>query len=324
MYTRRKKFVDEKVLADRFNVVVRNRFPAKYGLVLSVQNGGGPFILKAPVPQILASMSESERRAEAHRINSISEAFLSELMEYEVPIPLQYLTSVTEDGYPVHMVSDEGQDCATILRENPQRASEVIHGMVAAIANLLAHGTHAAGIDAFLGNFALNGHGVRYIDIFPSYVKYKGKHVLHYPNPADRRIYTAEFERKFTAFGILRRLRLDLMLVDPRLEDEFLKAIGSCLEPDLACEMRERFAALPDQQIASCDMSGLATLLDTLDPMQTDGLREFATRVVKGPAREAIMRQVSSLTRMVESPSVNEYLARVERFKTLMCEVIAS
>ena len=128
---------------------------------------------------------------------------------------------VREDGFPVHHISHEGTDCAKIIRDQPDRAREVVEGIVTAITGLLVRGTHEVGIDAFLSSFSLNGHGVRYVDIFPSYVKFDGQTSLHYPNPADSIIFACEEARKFTAFGILRRLRLDLMLLDPALESVF-------------------------------------------------------------------------------------------------------
>ena len=93
----------------------------------------------------------------------------------------------------------------------------------------------------------------------------------------------------------------------------------------LRSEMLSRFSHLPDRDLETANVYARLRALDLIGPMHTDALREFAVRVIGGrDDRKAILGSVSELTRMVESPSVEEYLERVVKFRVLMREIIVA
>ncbi len=314
--------MDEKKLERALGLSVLGTKHANHARVFVVQNGGDPFYAKAPCPWQLESLSERDRWVEADRINAITEAFYRVLDSHAVPLPDMYETMILDGGYPLHLISDEGMDCSEILSRSPDRVREIVEGIVEAISRVLIFGDEQVGMDPLLSNFALNGRGMRYIDIFPPLVKYEGKYVVHYPNPSEEQVIRREVERKFTPFGILRRLRFELISRNPVWERVFYDVIRERLDQSLLGPVMRHFRNLPDARLSDAGLSqqDRREIFLHVNPLDVDGLREFAAKAIPltGASRKEVMDKIFDLTSFVRAKDLVHFHERVGRYRQLV------
>ncbi len=297
---------------------VRWRRSSRYAEIIGVECGNDQWVIKLPSQGVFQHLPDAERSQAVEHINGVTEFFRDELARHDVPLPSVYgIYSV--NVCPVHLVSDEGEDCMSFVQRCPERVRSVLPAIVGAISKLLVEGQRCVGIDARLSNFATrDGDLVVYIDIFPPLVLHEGKYWVHYPNPSDAAIVAAEVERKFTPLGVLRRLRFDLMAVDPDWEAPFAHSLDR-LPDSLRCFVRSALESLPDSRVLSLDArQRLALLEGTTD---VDTLRELAIRLIPYPAgaiRQRIMEAVFDNTSQAAAADAKTREERLQKFLELM------
>lgn len=273
-----------------------SRCTAIYGIECS----GRKWVVKIPGRGSVWTLSQEQFLEQGDFINEATEAFLQRLRALGVPLPDPYTTMLVQ-GIPVHFMPDEGEDCYDILRRAPDRIEEILRGILEAIMGVLLGADRQVGLDARLSNFALPGGKVRCIDVFPPLLVFQGVTLVHYPNPTDPAEVAREVERKFTPFGMLRRLRFDLMAVRPEWGDTFIRLLREMGEPQLA-QLVDGFKGLPDRQIVELAGTQRRILLDKLEPADADSRREIAARLLPTDgSRDRLMREVFAATSFVGS-----------------------
>lgn len=287
--------------------------------ILGVREARGPWVVKMPGWGTLAVLNQEERSAQVSLMNRATMAFHSRLTKLGVTLPRHYEIKELR-GFPIHLSSDHGEDCARIVQRSPSELSSTIEKIVRIITGVFASGDRQVGIDARLSNFSLseNGEAAVYIDIFPPLINFDGQYLVHFPNPTAPEEVAIEIERKFTPFGILRRLRFDLLAVNPAWGEQFSDALRAVDDQPLRSELNDRFGALPDQRVLQMSEMERRRLLNRLPPGDADTRREIAARVIPvGALRSEVMLQVFAATSFV-GVSENERHARLERFGAII------
>jgi len=276
-------------------------------------------VAKIPALLLLSGLDFQERLAQAKLINKATKSFLRLLAFYDVPLPSKYYCVLSKEGYAVHFMSDEGTDCAALVQREPEQLPAVLKAILTVLQNSLSITTPEIGIDARLSNFAFNGHGAVYFDVFPPLFVDDGHHMVHYPNPQDPKVIQLEVERKFQPFGILRRLRFDLLAVDPGWETSFFEAL-SVLEEPLKTEIISKFKALPDGSVATLSTEERLRLLDNILATDVDTMREVAAKLVtlRGEERQSFMQEVFVCTSLAITTDPAEHEARLARYRQLV------
>ena len=304
--------------------ILRQRYPhidtpiwsqrSTYSVILCTQNGDGPTVIKMPVPWRLRDLDGNQRVQLAQWLNETTSTFLERLSARGVLLPRSYETELV-DGYSVHLISYEGEDNATIVQRHPRELPALLREMLKSIRPVLLSGEQAVGLDARLGNFS----GGIYIDVFPPLVQYQDSHLVHFPNPSDPEIVAQEVDRKFSPFGILRRLRFDLIALDPDLECIFFSALDYFEEP-FRSAMRDAFASLPDAKIPSLTRFERAQLTEGIPANEVDTLREVAAKLIplRGRERSAVLDEVFYTTSRSITTSFSEHDERISRFREIL------
>lgn len=318
---------EKTVLAHLFghgaDPVVWWRKASRYASVLGVINGKR-WVVKLPVYDRLGQLNEADRRRETEYLNTTSKEFLKRLRDWGVALPETYDIGEV-DGFPIHLVSDEGSDCSAYVTNNAKRLPHVLTGSISTLrAMLTSRDLLDAGIDARLSNFATkDGRKVAYIDVFPPLIKLADGYQVHYPNPTDPDIVSGEVERKFTPFGILRRLRFDLISANPDWESMFFTCLVDQLGAKKGLQMIRQFNELPDSRLPFLDRPGKLRLLESVPSQDVDTLRELAARLIPhGEYKTKVMEEVFTLTSRSTTVAAAEHEERVARFRQLMAKII--
>lgn len=282
--------------------------------IIGVREARGPWVVKMPGWRTLEILSPDERQAGSVTMNQATAAFHERLTKLGVKLPNFYEIKEVS-GFPVHLSSDHGEDCAQIVRRSPGELARIIRWIIRNLNGVFEHGNDQLGIDARLSNFALaQNDEVIYIDIFPPLIYYDDRYFVHFPNPTDPQEVQTEIERKFKPFGILRRLRFDLLAVNPTWSDIFFEALDEVNNPNLRQELKSRFRSLPDQRVGQMDRQQRADLLEGLPFGDVDAYREIAAQLIPmSEVRDPVMAQVFAATSFV-GVSDSERRARWERF----------
>lgn len=282
--------------------------------IVGVREARGPWVVKMPGWHTLEVLSDQGRHAGAVTMNQATTAFHARLTELGVHLPNFYHMQEIA-GFPVHLSSDHGEDCAAIVRRDHEELASIVRKIVKNLNGVFEHGQSNVGIDARLSNFALAQDGeIIYIDIFPPLVYHDDRYFVHFPNPTNPEEVATEIERKFKPFGILRRLRFDLLAVNPDWGDAFFQALDEVDNLALRQELKARFQSLPDQLVRQMDRQQRVELLEGLPFGDVDAYREIAAQLIPvSEVRGPVMTQVFAATSFVGVPD-SERRARWERF----------
>lgn len=301
---------------------IRWRKRSFYAQIVGVTRGEEKLVVKIPVPWELGRICDDAREREGAFLNDAVEEYQRALADTGIPLPAVYETTLV-DGYPVHLISDTGEDCEMRVRREPALLPEILREVLAGIRGILWNGEERVGLDARLGNFGGSNGRVVYFDIFPPLIRFQGSHLVHYPNPDDPRAVRLEVTRKFMRFGILRRLRFDLMVIDPEWEAIFLESLAMFGEP-MASEVLQQFSTLHDAQWQRLKHSQRSDFLRRIQPMDVDTMREIAVRVIplRGEERRRVMEEVFVATSLAITRDPDEHAARLERYRRILAEYI--
>lgn len=225
-------------------------------------------------------------------INKITLYYRDQLSRVGVPVPEYYYTSV-ENGENWHFCSYIGDDYSNVTEES---IKFTLVKVVSSLAGFLSQIEWLVGIDPRLSNFAGDNQAV-YVDFFPPLCIFNGQSYVHFPNPTDEVIIKKELQRKFTAEGVVRRLRFDVMTHNPDWAITLNQIIESELPPGLSSKLLKYIDALPDNLLIS-SKSEAEQLIDKYCELQmNDELREIALRLIpKGDNRESLLNDIFHLT----------------------------
>ncbi len=286
--------------------------------ILGVREARGPMVVKMPGWRTLEVLSPDERLAGANTMNRATTAFHTRLMDLGVTLPNFYQMSEV-NGFPVHLSSDHGEDCAQIVRRDQGQLQGILEKIVRNLNGVFERGNAQIGIDARLSNFALSQDGeIIYIDIFPPLIYFEGQYFVHFPNPTVLEEVSIEIDRKFKPLGILRRLRFDLLAVNPAWHECFFQTLDMVENIHLRANLKVRFQNLPDQLVGQMSRQERHDLLKSLPFGDVDSCREIAAQLIPmGELRDPVMNQVFAATSFV-GVSNAERLARWERFQQII------
>lgn len=302
---------------------VRWRKRSHYAQIVGVTRGNEKLVVKLPVPWVLGRLCDDAREKEGEFLNRVVDAYLKALTAVGVSVPSVYELALV-DGYPVHLISDAGEDCEVQILSDPSRLSEILRMVLLGISGMVQDDKERVGLDARLRNFGFSNRHAVYFDVFPPLVYFDGAYLVHYPNPDDPRAVASEVTRKFTGFGILRRFRFDLMVINPELEAAFLSALEVLGEP-MRSQVVERFGTLPDAQWSQMRTSGQKRdFLRRIGPMDVDTMRDIAVRAIplRGRQRYDIMSKVFVATSLAITRDPDEHAARLERYRHILAEYL--
>lgn len=282
--------------------------------IVGVREARGPWVVKMPGWQTLEILSEVDRQAGSATMNQATAEFHSRLAALGVRLPDFYQIQEIF-SFPVHLSSDHGEDCAAVVRRTHEELASITRKIVRSLNGVFEHGQNKVGVDARLSNFALAQDGeIIYIDIFPPLVYHDDQYFVHFPNPTDQEEVDTEIERKFKPFGILRRLRFDLLAINPNWSGIFFEALDEVDSLILRQELKDRFQSLPDQRVRQMDKQQRIDLLNGLPFGDVDTYREIAAQLIPvSEVRGQVMAQVFAATSFV-GVSDAERRARWEKF----------
>ncbi len=303
-----------KHLFRRQAVEVVWRINSRSASILGIRAARGPWVIKMPGWRVLEVLPPDQRAAGAVMMNEVTLALQARLGELGVRLP-DYYRTMEISGFPVHQSSDHGEDCAQIVRRSPEELPGILRQIIQGLNGVFERGEEKVGIEARLSNFALSAEGkVIYIDIFPPLIHHNGQYFVHFPNPSDPEEVETEIGRKFRPFGILRRMRCDLLATNPIWDEPFFQALDEVNNPVLREDLKVRFRNLPDQRVEHLSTVELEELLEGLPFGDVDTRREIAAKVIPmSDTRDQVMAQVFASTSFV-GVSDNERQARLERF----------
>ncbi|MCX6779777.1 MAG: hypothetical protein NT034_01200 [Candidatus Magasanikbacteria bacterium] len=291
------------------------RINSRQACILGIREAGRRhWVVKMPGWRILEALTPEERAANTVMMNRLTVELQTRLSELGLKLPDCYRV-MEINGFPVHQSSDHGEDCEQIVRRSPAELTNILHQIICGLNGVFERGEGKVGVEARLSNFALSKEGkVVYIDLFPPLIYYDGHYVVHFPNPTTKAEIEIEIERKFRPFGILRRMRCDLLAINPAWDEPFFQALNEVKNPILRDELKERFRNLPDQCVGHLSASRLEGLIRSLPSGDADTRREIAARVLPvNKVRDQTMHQVFDNTSHV-GLSNKERQARQEKF----------
>lgn len=308
--------------------VSRSHFSA----IICVENGTGKLVIKAIMPWHLEGLPNGERSSTIEMLNAATVEFRHQLAMHAVALSSVY-DILTQDGYIYHVSSYAGEPGdAMMLTLNAEHRLQLLHQMLRAIAGVLHQSTPVTvGLDAQLSNFGVvpkseGEFDVRYLDVFPPLVRYQDQYLVHYPNPTDPVTHERELQRKFSPFGILRRMRFSVMSVDDNLEGAFNASLRDVLDTSVFSEVDERFAKLPDAAINNgFDRSAIRDLIAAIPLEGIDDIREVGMRLARRSSmpREQFLNEVFDLSRIYTSPGYEEpHEVRFEKLRQRLIQLV--
>lgn len=220
-------------------------------------------------------------RAAAELINSSVQHFRNGLAQCNVPIINPYECTVDGDDV-VHISGYGGKTVRNLMTgASTQDRRRYLSMVVDAMTGVLGQGdSPKIGIDARLSNFCHGREGVTYVDVFPALCVYDGTYMVHWPNPTDPAIVAKERRRKFDPYGIIRRLRFDVLEAGDSDEEDIRVAISDVMGTDEGGKMLGFLERLPDRAFAEAASSRKHEIIEALGPDDTDFAREIAIRLV--------------------------------------------
>lgn len=276
---------------------------------------GGRLVAKLPGRRLFSSYTIGQARRAAEQLNRSVAAFRIELAKLQVPMQQGYKMMISRKGFPVHIMPDQGEDCAQFLSKRPTQVNNILKQLLRSLESILRYGGRTVGLDARLSNFALSSTGEpMLIDTFPPLLRYHDEYLVHFPNPATQAEIDLEVQRKFGAFSILRRLWFELLAIDPTWDLIFMYMLRN-LHSSVSTDVIGRFSLLHKDFFSSKDPR---QLLLGLPPSDVETRREIAFRLLPvGPERAELVGQVIDLTSRV-SVSEPERLRRDREFHSLV------
>lgn len=276
-------------------------------------------IAKIPVFSHLGRLGLDERKRVAEELNQTTVLFLAELNRLGVKTPQEYVCHVSKDGYLVHVMTDEGCNLLQDVEAGRARPADAFRKVIAAIDGVLQSDERRVGIDTRPENFTANGV---YMDLFPPLVRVESTWHVHFPPPSSD-IVPLEVERKFTPFGILRRLFFEILWTNPEWEADFFDALD-VLPTGLRTALEEQFRALPANQVITLSTEERREMIAGLGLYDVDSRRELAVRLIPSthPCRKELLEKVFQWTSLVAAPDEAALRERGRYFSDLITPFI--
>jgi len=264
-----------------------------YGLIAFIVVGGSQLVVK----KVKTISNGNQPSAQSALLaNQLTEYFYRQLNRVGVPVPERYSTTI-HGTEAVHIISYEGVDFAEQIDADHTQTMGRVSLILEAISPAFQQKSWSVGLDPRLSNFAGTSRAV-YFDLFPPLCIYEGNLFVHYPNLADPAKLEMERVRKFSALGVLNRLRFGILAVQPSVVADYEHLALDMLPVALRSEVGGYFAQLPDNQIGLVSEDRLVEIVEAFQGSEIEAMRSFAARLLKetGEARNHLMREVFVLT----------------------------
>lgn len=264
--------------------IVESNYASIYGL----GNGGVKLVAKKikSLPRLHTS------RVGLATINKITLLYINELKKLGVLVP-DYYEVLMDQGESWHFSSYVGNDYSDI---NEGSVRNILKNIINSIAGFLQQSDWNIGLDPRLTNFAGNNQAI-YIDFFPPLCIVDNTAYVHYPNPLDETIVKKELQRKFTAEGVIRRLRFDVMSHNPDWDVVLNDVILSELPKSLSSRLLLYIEKLPDNLLKLSKSTADELIEGYCKELMNDELREIALRLIPlGDNRQTLLNDVFHLT----------------------------
>ncbi len=287
-----------------------------YGLIAFIVYGGSQLVVKK-VKTISNGNQPSAQSAQL--ANQLTEYFYKQLNRVGVPVPERYSTTI-HGTEAVHVISYEGVDFAEQIDADHTQTMGRVRLILEAIQPVLRQQEWVVGLDPRLSNFAGTGRAV-YFDLFPPLCIYGDNLFVHYPNLVDSAKLEMERVRKFSALGVLNRLRFGILAVQPSVIVNYERMALEVLPQPLRHEVGDYFAGLPDNQIGLVSEQRLAEIIEAFQGSEIEAMRSFAAKLIteQGEERNRLMREVFVLTSVYSSPGYPpSQEARLTLFKDML------
>ncbi|OGY83313.1 MAG: hypothetical protein A2898_03420 [Candidatus Kerfeldbacteria bacterium RIFCSPLOWO2_01_FULL_48_11] len=268
------------------------------------RNGGEthPVIVKCLLPVEIAALEGKQRFSRAQELVNMMGEFHTLLQQHEVVLAEPHKLYVSENGWPIYEATHYGDDYRVRIIRSPANAQTMIREILRCSSGVL-HQSHplTVGMDLRLSNFAKSPDGPVYVDTFPPLYSPDGgtTYHVHIPIPPTQAEVDAHIARKFNPCGSLRRLRFDLLSIDPELERLLMSEIRVGLQPDLHRTVVDFFQSIDRGGITTDTSIGdVVRAIEQTPPSDVDTLREICARwIPMGPDRIIRMDQVFYLAR---------------------------
>lgn len=236
----------------------------------------------------------------------------------EIPVPAAYAL-VDEGGHLVECASDCGLDGYTILRqgEGPCSGVEVVRAITHAALPILLQGEPwSVSIDLHPANWCFDATGrAAYVDFHPPRYLFGGQYLVGFPQPTDPQDLEYCHRRYFSAAGLLRMLRFNIVRAGGlRMNEALTKAVAE-YPPAVQEFIRRQFPPLPSS------VGEIGDRLGDLGVWDVDELREIAlwvSTVGDGTTPMEFLTDMLELTFVDFRVPRTERAVRIERAKELI------
>lgn len=243
---------------------------------------------------------------EAQEIVDIMAEYYEFLKKLGVPVPDLYSVS-RRDQQVVERAADGGDNLQKLLADKTISLEEAASLILKASAGILRQGENPqVGIDPHPANWCLKEGKLVFVDLFPPYFARKNNPLAGFPQPSTIEEICGNYERYYTAIGIFRLLRFNLVRIagfeaEKIIRDELFSEL-----PDLAPGILAKIKELPVEGIRK-DYRTISSIIKSFNIFNNvDDLREIA--MVIGEDR-AFMDRILRLT------TVDFRISRREREK---------
>ena len=287
-----------------------------YGLIAFIVFCGSQLVVKKVKT---VSNGNSPSAQSALLANQLTEHFYNQLNRLGIPVPARYSTFV-QGAEAVHVISYEGVDFAEQIDLDHTLTLGKVRLILEAISPALQQQRWVVGLDPRLSNFAGTDKAV-YFDLFPPLCVHEGALFVHYPNLTDPTKLELERTRKFSALGVLNRLRFGILAVQPAVVAGYEHLALGYLPGLLRHEVGDYFSRLPDSQIGLVSEQRLVEIVEAFQGNEIEAMRSFAAKLFteQGETRNHLMREVFVLTSVYSTPGYPpSQEARLTQFKEML------
>ncbi len=254
-------------------------------------------------------------------------AFQRNLQNLGVPLVSEF-TLILVDGQLVEISSWEGENLEEYLAGvDDAEAFEVLKATLRRFEGFLLQPRRPyfiTGVDLKFDNLALRGgeRVARFVDVNPPLVLLNGVYHVHNPRPKTEKALKSHLERKFSPWGVVRRVFYSMIALRPHWGEHFWHLLHQAVGRDALLSAYEALFGIPSMHWGSLSADQKRQLIEEAPVSEIDFLRELGALVIPYTdpiSRRADMHHVFELTTGVRTNPPPQYDAphavRVQRLK---------
>lgn len=297
--------------------------------IIRFENNGKKLIAKALEKETLAQTApEQKEKLLAYLYNTVSN-YYSALKKIGIPVPM-YHKLVLADGQLVEFADDIGKHTIRTLLATapPPKAKELITLILKSILPILKQKKSMMGFDPDGDNFLIETRrGKRtavFIDFSPARLKYQEEYLVGFHQPTRKSEREKSFERYYTNWGIMRRMRIHILNAHPALDGIFFEVLREVLPNTMFRDLEKRFNATGGMRTKHFLESGKMTKIVEMiqNERDVDTLREMAFQVFWIKKKQRLPGAVYDLSRIHFHLSKETRIKRLETFKKALIQLL--